>query len=436
MRTASQDRNPDKEEAVMTFADSMAYIQSFTKSGAPVRDLSRIRALLDALGNPEKSLRFIHIAGTNGKGSTLAFSSAAAIAAGYKTGQFTSPYMICYNDRIRVNGENIPDDTLARLCTQVAGCHVAETCSQFEVTFAIALLYFVEQQCDLVFLETGLGGLLDATNIIEAPLVSVITSISLDHTAILGKTLPEIAAQKAGIIKQGCPVVVSPDQEDQVMNLLKKTALQRNAELRTPSLCDCRVIEETLFETRFQYHSMEYVLKMPGAHQIYNALTAIEIVRILGMHGYLISAEHVVQAFASVQVPARIQKLSDEPLILLDGGHNQASILALTNVLRNEKRHPVILICGMLQTKDYKTACHILAQVADEVLGIDDFAPDAVPYAELAACFSEFCETHPCTLADALPLAKQRLGEQDGMIVISGSLYLASHFLGNGKDAC
>ena len=153
----------------MTISETIAYLQQFSKSGKPVKDLSRMQSLLDELGNPQEQLRFVHIAGTNGKGSVVAYGSAAAIAAGIKTGQFTSPFVRHYQDRIQVNGTDISDDRLCALCEQVTACHVSKACSQFEVTLAIALLYFVEQKCELVFLETGLAGLLDATNVIKDP---------------------------------------------------------------------------------------------------------------------------------------------------------------------------------------------------------------------------------------------------------------------------
>ena len=211
----------------MTISETIAYLQQFSKSGKPVKDLSRMQSLLEELGNPQEQLRFVHIAGTNGKGSVVAYGSAAAIAAGIKTGQFTSPFVRHYQDRIQVNGIDISDDRLCALCEQVTACHVSKACSQFEVTLAIALLYFVEQKCELVFLETGLGGLLDATNVIKDPLVSVITSISFDHMAILGNTLPEIATQKAGIIKEHCPVVVSPDNPALVRSIMQETAAEK-----------------------------------------------------------------------------------------------------------------------------------------------------------------------------------------------------------------
>lgn len=410
----------------MTYEESMEYIKGFSKSGLPVKNLSRIKSLLNEMDNPQDKMQFVHIAGTNGKGSTLSLSAAAAIEAGFKVGQFTSPYMIRYNDRIRINNEDISDENVAKLCTVVSECHVAPECSQFEITFAIALLYFLQEKCDIVFLETGLGGLLDATNVIKSPLVSVITSISPDHTNILGETIQEIAVHKAGIIKKGCPVILSADNDETISSIVAEVANEKNSDLRIPDFSDCRIIGESLDGTIFQYHSIDYSIKMPGIHQVYNALTAIEIVRILSMHGYLISAKNVADAFEKVCVPARIQQIDNNPPILLDGSHNQGSVVALADVLRTANRTPIVIICGMLRSKDYKTSCHILSQVADYVICIDDFSNLSVPKEELETYFYDSCPVKSMSLNDALPFARKLIGNSDGIIAISGSLYLAS----------
>lgn len=357
----------------MTISEAMAYIQGYQKSGKPVHDLSRIQALLDAIGNPQEQLQVIHIAGTNGKGSVTAFCAAAATAAGFRTGTLTSPFIQHYTDRIQIDGQDIPGEALCRFCEQVKACPVSADCSQFEITFAIALLWFLEQHCDLVVLETGIGGLLDATNVVKKPLVCAITSVSFDHMALLGNTLTEIAAQKAGIIKPGCPVVLSTDNPMDVVCLVQETAKQKNAQLVIPNMQDCRILSETLEETVFQYHSFTYTLHMPGRHQVYNAMTAIEVIRFLGMHGYLITAAVANDAFSKVRVPARTELLRKDPMVLLDGGHNQAGVMALADLLRSAGQKPIHGICGMISTKDYHTACQILGGVLDTVTCVDDF---------------------------------------------------------------
>ena len=419
----------------MNIKEAMQYIQGFSKSGKPVKDLSRIKSLLDELGNPQDSLNIVHIAGTNGKGSVLAFCSAASIEAGFKTGQFTSPYIRHYRDRIRINGEDIPEDRLCALCERVSACKVSAACSQFEISFAIALLYFQEEKCELVFLETGLGGLLDATNVVKSPLVCAITSISFDHTAILGETIYEIASQKAGIIKAGCPVVLSADNSSYVSGIVEGVAEKKHSEFYMPSMRDCIILDETLTGTTFQYYSMKYTLNMPGKHQVYNAITAIEVIRILAMHGFLIPANIVQSAFASVKVSARIQMLQKEPPVLLDGGHNQSGIMALADVIMNSKCKTVIGIFGMMKSKDYISACRILKQELDIVFCVDDFSSDAVPAEELASYFSSSCETICMPFSESYKLALEKAKQMNGLIVISGSLYLASEFLNDGEDA-
>lgn len=413
----------------MTVSETMDYIQSFQKGGKPVHDLSRIHALLEELGNPQDAARVVHIAGTNGKGSVVAFCAAAAVAAGFRVGTLTSPFVRRYQDRIQINGQEIPNDALCHYCEQVKSCKVSKACSQFEITFAIALLWFVAEKCDLVFLETGIGGLLDATNVVKHPLVCVITSVSYDHMTILGDSLTQIATQKAGIIKPGCSVILSPDNPMDVTCLVQETAQQKHASLIIPQMLDCRILTETLEETTFSYHCFQYTLHMPGRHQVYNALTAIEVIRLLGMHGFLISAAVTKQALESVQIPARTQVVQYEPMVLLDGGHNQAGVMALTDLLHTCGKSPIYGICGMIHTKDYVTACGILGQTFDEVICVDDFLADAVPAKTLAAYFGVTCIVRTGTLHKAYIVAQEQAKKSDGMVVVCGSLFLASKFL-------
>lgn len=419
----------------MTITETMDYIQSFQKGGRPVHDLSRIRTLLRELGDPQDTLRVVHIAGTNGKGSVLSFCAAAATAAGFHVGTLTSPFIRHYRDRIRFDGQDIPTEALCRHCERVKNCTVSLDCSQFEITFAIALLWFVEQDCDLVILETGIGGLLDATNVIQNPLVCVITSISYDHMSILGNSLTRIAAQKAGIIKPGCPVVLSPDNSVDVTCLIQETAQKKNAMLVMPSMMDCRIIEETITKTTFTYNGVSYTLHMPGRHQVYNAITAIEVIRILGMHGFLITANIVHQAFSEVRVPARTQILQKDPLVLLDGGHNQAGIAALSDLLQHTTHAPIHGVCGMMKGKDYETACCILQQTLHSVICVDDFTEEGSVSANvLMKFFPQLSSVHTAPFRQAIQTAIQQAKQDDGIVVICGSLYLASAVLGSDTN--
>ena len=213
---------------MMNFSECMEFVNSYSKSGEPVKDLSRAENLMKLVGNPEKRLKFIHIAGTNGKGSVVEYISNALIYSGYKTGQFTSPFVLHYTDRIRINSEEIGEEIFCEICEFIKGKIDSQPYSQFEITMAIALLWFARENCDIVVFEAGIGGLLDCTNVIPPPLVSVITSISLDHTDILGDTVEKIAVQKAGIIKENSAVVVAP--ECNCRNIFRKKASQVNAE--------------------------------------------------------------------------------------------------------------------------------------------------------------------------------------------------------------
>lgn len=218
----------------MDIRECMEFINSYSKSGGKITDLSRAQELMERIGSPEKKLRFVHIAGTNGKGSTVEYISGILINAGYRTGQFTSPFIRRYNDRIRINGSDIGDSDLCRIASCVKERVSERPYSQFEITMAIAMLWYVQEKCDVVVLETGIGGLLDSTNVIPPPLLSVITSVSLDHTAILGDTVEKISAQKAGIIKKGSAVLLSADNPESVFKVVRDRADSIGADFLSP----------------------------------------------------------------------------------------------------------------------------------------------------------------------------------------------------------
>ncbi len=416
----------------MTRDAVMSYIGSFQKGGAPVKDLSRIETLLHAVGDPQDQLQFVHIAGTNGKGSVVAFCSSALQRAGFCVGTLTSPYIRHFQDRIQRNGEDIPEEALCRNCAKVQAAQASPNCSQFEITLAIALLWFAEQKTDLVILETGIGGTLDATNVIKNPLACAITSISLDHVEILGPSLAQIAAQKAGIIKQGCPVVLSPDNPMDIICEIQQVAQEKHAQLVIPPMLDCHVLAETSLETTFLYRGCTYAIHMPGHHQIYNALTAIEVLTFLGMQGFLVPTEKICQAFSEVRVPGRTQILQRDPLVLLDGAHNPAGMLALTDLLRaetSEKNQPIYAVCGMMQNKDYKNACAILDRIATRVICVDDFTTGTVPAGVLADAFPHCPKVEMGTLRESMEKIISAAKEGNGIAVLCGSLYLVSAVL-------
>ncbi len=412
----------------MTFEECMKFISSYSRLGKKVTDLSRARELMERVGDPQNDLKFIHIAGTNGKGSTLEYISNALIYSGYKTGQFTSPYVTHYTDRIRINSHEIAEKDLGEICEFVAERVAEREYSQFEITMAIAMLWFVREKCDVVVLEAGIGGLLDSTNVIPPPLLSVITSISLDHTAILGDTVEKIARQKAGIIKEGSAVVVADGNAPNVVRIMKSTAKKKNAEFILTEPCSKDT--PTLIDgTPFTYKGESFKAKMLGYAQGVNASLAIEVCRYLGKKGYNISEENIKQSISNTQVKARMQIVSLNPDILIDGGHNPDGIKNLTDLLYLWNC-PVYTVMGMVDSKDYEDGIKKISVFSEKFFTVDDFAANAIPAERLAEIAEKNTSAEPCkSLSEAVEKAKALALENDGIVVICGSLYLASKYL-------
>ncbi|WP_298528699.1 folylpolyglutamate synthase/dihydrofolate synthase family protein [uncultured Ruminococcus sp.] len=413
----------------MDIKECMDFVDSYTKSGGRITDLSRARELAERIGSPEKRLKFVHIAGTNGKGSTLEYISNALIDAGYRTGQFTSPYVLRYSDRIRINGQEIDEKSLCEMAERVKSAVGDKPYSQFEITMAIALLWFEREKCDVVVFETGIGGLLDSTNIIPPPLVSVITSISLDHTAILGKTVEEIAEQKAGIIKGGSAVVLAEDNPDSVKELVRKKAESVGAEFVEPE--PCRPYGDGGMFSSFYYRGVRLRPSMPGVHQLYNAQTAITVCLYLRSKGFEVSDGSIIRAVENTQVRARLQYIDGEPPVLVDGGHNPAGVAALTMMLMylSSRGKKIFAVMGMVDSKDYAECVKSVAGCADAVYAVEGFAPNSVPAETIADIASFYTETGTGSLAECAAKAKERALAENGVAVICGSLYLASEYL-------
>lgn len=414
----------------MDIKETMEYLGSFSKLGKPVTDLSRFRRIMSALGDPQDKLKFVHVAGTNGKGSTVRMTAGALTAAGYKTGEFTSPFIHVYNDRIRINGENIPDSALCEILTDIRPTldGLDEGCSQFEISTAAAFIYFLRQRCDIVVMEAGLGGLLDCTNIIAPPELSVITSISLDHTKILGDTIDKIARQKAGIIKAGSPVVLSCRQESAAYNVIFDTAKNEGSEFYTPDLSQLDIIQCDHTGNIFRYKGRQYETSMVGRHQIENALTAIETAAVLCSRGWdRLNYHALYNGIKSAAVPSRCQILQkDKPFILLDGAHNPDGMRVLSEFVRTVPKSPKIMVCGMMEDKDWRHALENITPCIDRCICVDGFAPKTVPAQTMAEMFGAAECMH---INNAVQRATELAGE-NGMVLIAGSLYLASA-LGN-----
>lgn len=416
---------------MMNFEECMKFINSYSKSGAKITDLSRAEELMQKIGNPEKRLKFVHIAGTNGKGSTLEYISNALILSGYKTGQFTSPFVLHYTDRIRINGKEIDEKSFCEICEYVSEKVDDKPYSQFEITMAIALLWYVQEKCDIVVLETGIGGLLDCTNVIPSPLLSVITSIALDHTAILGSTVEEIAVHKAGIIKENSAVAVSKDNTNKnVLETIRKTVLEKSAELIEAE--PCKPAFDGGLVSQFIYKGQHYKPAMFGIHQYYNAQTALTACVYLRKHGFDISDENIKKSIETTQVKARVQYIDSKPPVIVDGGHNPSGISMLSLVLmylstRNKKIYTVM---GMVDSKDFTDCIKIIAPQSERLFAVDGFAPNAVSACDIENLAGFYTESEiSSSLTDAVEKAKTLALENYGIVVVCGSLYLASEYL-------
>lgn len=406
----------------MNYNDALRYIGSRLRFGIKP-GLDRIRRLLCRLGEPQSKLRFIHIAGTNGKGSTCTMTAAGLMAAGYRVGLYTSPYICDFRERIQINGEMIPEADLARL-TELAAAIIddEDETTEFEVITCIALMWYAEQGCDYVVLETGLGGRLDATNVIDAPFAAAITRIDLDHTAILGDTVAQIAGEKAGIIKAGSRVVIQPGQPEEALAVMTSCCTQQGITPIVPDRESVEVLGESIEGTDILYGELKLRIPLVGRHQIDNAITAVELLRLAG-----VSDDAIAAGIAKAFIPARMELLSTEPVVILDGAHNPNGAEALSNAVGNLlSGREVIAVMGVLRDKDYHLELSMLAPLFGRIYCTDGFSDRCQTAQALAQAAGEYTCTIVCAspekaISDAVAYAR----EHNTALVICGSLYLA-----------
>ena len=406
------------------YSEAMEFLNSFSKKGEAVKDLSRFKRLMELLGNPQDSLRFIHIAGTNGKGSVTEYCSSVLIHAGYKVGQFTSPYVICYEDRIRINGVMISTEKVVKYMNLVANV-VGEvrTYSQFEITAAVMFLYFADEKCDIVCMETGLGGALDCTNIVKNTLVSVITSVSLDHTAILGDTIEKIAEQKLGIVKPHSKTVVSLDNDAVVFNLAEELCHRVRSKLIFPEINGISGVKYSRRHTEFNYMGAEYVISMMGKFQIANAITAIEALKALD--DYIIYEKDIREGLKVAKIPSRLEIIREEPLLILDGAHNPGGTKALADSIdKIYEGRRFTVICGMLTEKDCRYNVENISQFAKFVYTVEDFTDKTEKSSELLQMFNK---RGIASAVINIEKIADFLNKTEEDVIICGSLYLTSY---------
>ena len=405
----------------MNYKQAIEYIDSFLLFGSKL-GLTRITKLLNDLGNPQDSLKFIHIAGTNGKGSTASYCESILKNAGYKVGMFISPYIVDFRERFHINGQMIPESDLAQIVTKIK-----EICdkyphdelpTEFEIVTAIGMCYFAQEKCDMVVLEVGLGGRLDSTNVIKTPDVCAITSLSLDHTEYLGDTIDKIAYEKGGIIKPGVPVVLYPEQEIAATEKIREIANENGCELTIPQ--KAVTLEESLLGDTAKYGELEFTLKIAGQKQKYNASVAIECIRKCSLE---VSDEQIVKGLEKATMPARLELISNEPKVLLDGAHNPDGVTMLVDILNTYFDSPIGVI-GMMKDKDVDAVLKQIAPIFSKIYTVTVDNPRSKSAQELKLDTQKYCnDVVACdTLEQALELAKNSKKE----FCVCGSLYLCS----------
>ena len=410
----------------MTYEEALEYIHgiswTFCKPG-----LERTRELCTALGNPQDELKFIHVAGTNGKGSFCAMLDSVLRAAGYKVGLYTSPYIKIFNERMRVNGANIPGDTLAEITEYVRPIaeKMTDRPTEFELITAIAFEYFKRERCDVVILEAGMGGRLDSTNIISNPILSVITGIALDHTAFLGDTVEKIAAEKAGIIKSA-PVLFG-GEDSSARAVIAKRAQECAVPFIEPDYSLIDNLQADLRGTRFSYrHHKDVRINLLGLYQPKNAALVLEAVDALSVLGMPIEEKDVLRGLAEASWLARFEIVNYSPLIIFDGAHNPQGIASATeSVAHYFGERKVAVITGVLKDKDYGFIANKLARVASYAFTITPDNPRALTAEEYAEVLRKngVRATPTANIAEAVALAVAEADKNGDAIVCLGSLY-------------
>lgn len=412
----------------MTYSEVLDAIHSRRTFSGGGPTLDRIRRLMVRLGNPQEWFKVIHVAGTNGKGSVCAMIHAGLRAGGYQTGLFTSPYLKDFRERIRINGEMIPQEMLVSCYEAVMEQESVieqegyEPINEFELVTAIGFVAFARAKLDYVVLEVGLGGRTDPTNLVTRPAVSCIMPISLDHTAVLGNTIEQIAREKAGIIKTDCPVVIAR-QSEEAEGIIRKIADAAGAPLYAAP--EVTAISSDRSGSKFLCNGMELFVSLLGHHQMENAAAAWQVMRLLGL------PEEVCQkALTDVSWPGRLQHFPGKPEFLVDAGHNEAGVKALCEALDSLFEHQsIISIVAMMKDKDYNTCIPAIAERSKLLIGTSVGLPRSLKPREISEFASDYCGTACAeSMEEAIKLALSR-ADPDDLILICGSVYAAGDAL-------
>lgn len=431
-----------RQVVTVNYNEAIDFIMShrkFQKTGGH----ERIEKLLSLLGSPHKKLRFVHIVGTNGKGSTSMAMACILKEAGFRTGLFTSPYVVEFGERIQVDGKYIPREEIAEICglikekiSLLGNEDMYPTV--FEVTTALSMVYFEKMKCDIVFLEAGIGGKHDSTNIIPSPLACVFTAISLDHTEMLGETTKKIAEEKCGIIKEGTSVVSYPlgnggidfvPQDENAAEIIKSESEKMGCPFFIPDCNKAIVIEDSINGLHFSYENLDIRTKMVGTFQLANLMTAIETVKVLRNKGFDITDSEIEKGIAEFTIPARTETVSEKPLVILDGGHNEASVQALAETVRKYLQgKKVTLLLSFMKDKDYEACLELLSSVAENAVFtcVDKVRGESseVLAGKAEAYFENIFYNDDVDAAYKKALS---LVGDNSALVVAGSFYLASY---------
>lgn len=410
------------------------------RDSKPKLGLERIKKLLEYLDNPQDKLKIIHIAGTNGKGSTTTMIANILKLSGYKVGKFISPFIVDFCERIQINDEYIKNEEIKRIIENIKDIinkmeQEGDAPSSFEIITAIAFVYYFENNCDYVCLEVGMGGRFDATNVVKNTLVSVITLIDYDHMNFLGNTLEEISFEKCGIIKENSNVISYPLQNNSSKIMIEAMCKIRNCKLVIPNIYNLKILSDNkgAFKYSFIYNDIKYDLSLVGKYQIYNALTAIECANVLNKIGIKIDVKNIVQGINTAMIPARLEILKTNPLIIIDGSHNISGATTVKNFIENQNIKHSIGIIGMIKGKQHESFLKIVAPLFERIIVVPVFksggytkeVDEHINIFNIVKKFNtnvNICENYE----DAYKLAKSY--KEIKCIFVTGSLYLASEF--------
>lgn len=413
----------------MNYTETLSWIHGTERFGSRL-GLGRMGRLLHRMGDPHLKVPFIHVAGTNGKGSTTTLIASALTAGGFKTGKFISPYILEFRERMQIDGQMIPEETLAALATRLRPIAeefkaAGDPVTEFELVTVLGLCWFAEQNCDIAVLEVGLGGRLDATNIIPPPVVAVITRIDYDHTAILGDTLSAIAGEKCGIVKRGSTVISYPDQAGEALAVIRRRAAEENDPLLLPDLSQLTVLSSGLCGSRFCYRGEKYSIPLPGPHQVLNAVTALEALKALSGTRFAVSPQEIAAGFAAARFPARLELLRQSPPVLLDGAHNPNGGRALCDAVKSLGLHHLTAVVGMLRDKDCLPVLQMMAPYCARMIVTTVPNPRSYPAEVFAGLARSVCP-RVTVCPDCQEAARLALAEGGNGVLVFGSLYLAS----------